>query len=519
MANKTITMLKIKRIIQLKAAGKSKSHIARELGIHRATLNTYLTKLAASGKSFESLLKLDDDALGRLVLHDNNTVQPDARLQVLQEQFPSYVEELNKTGVTRQLLWQEYIERHPDGYGYTQFCEHFRRYTAARKATMHFMHEPARYLQVDFAGRQLSYRDPLTGELVSCPVLVCTMPYSGYTYVEALSSMRQQELFSAMNRCLEFLGGVPRNILSDNMKQYVTKNDRYEFSFSDLVDQWALHYKTNLEATRPQKPKDKPSVENSVYHSYLRIFALLRKQEFRSRAELNVRIMELLERHNAMAFQKKPLSRKDRFMQEEYPLLEPLPAEPFEVKHRTLAKVQFNYHVYLGEDAHYYSVPSQYIGQQTRIVYTEQFVEIYLGHKRIAFHSRNHNRYSYSTLEEHMPPNHKAWHQQSGWNADHFMTFATRIGEASADVFSEVLASKCFVEQTYRACIGLKNLATNYGHQRFENACRRALQGGRVSYGRIKTILHNNIDKQDVNQQNLFSLPEHHNIRGRSCYQ
>jgi transposase len=52
------------------------------------------------------------------------------------------------------------------------------------------------------------------------------------------------------------LGGVPRNILSDNMKQYIGKNDRYEYKFQELADQWAVHYNTNLTATRPRKPKD-----------------------------------------------------------------------------------------------------------------------------------------------------------------------------------------------------------------------------------------------------------------------
>ena len=69
---------------------------------------------------------------------------------------------------------------------------------------------------------------------------------------------------------MEYLDGVPRNVLSDNMKQMVSKNMRYEYKFQELADHWAVHYNTNLEATRPRKPKDKPTVENSVYQSYLR---------------------------------------------------------------------------------------------------------------------------------------------------------------------------------------------------------------------------------------------------------
>ena len=78
------------------------------------------------------------------------------------------------------------------------------------------------------------------------------------------------------------------------MKQFVSRNQRYEYRFQELADQWAVYYNTNLVATRPRKPKDKPSVENSVYLSYLRIYSRIRNEEFHSVFEINKRIRELL---------------------------------------------------------------------------------------------------------------------------------------------------------------------------------------------------------------------------------
>jgi len=74
--------------------------------------------------------------------------------------------------------------------------------------------------------------------------------------VEALHSAHADHLFCGLNHCLEYLGGVPRNVLSDNMRQWVTKNSRYEFTFTDLAVQWSVFYKTNLEATRIYHPRD-----------------------------------------------------------------------------------------------------------------------------------------------------------------------------------------------------------------------------------------------------------------------
>jgi len=118
---------------------------------------------------------------------------------------------------------------------------------------------------------------------------------------------------------------------------------------------------------------------------------------------LNKRIRELTEKHVHIPFQKLPGTRHEQFVMHEQPYLKPLPAEPFIVKHTTKGKVQMNYHVFLGEDNHRYSVPYQYIGQSTKIIYDEVNVEIFIGFKRIAIHKRDYRSGGYTTLREHMP--------------------------------------------------------------------------------------------------------------------
>lgn len=518
MANKSIKMTQVRRIIQLRTEGLSKLKIAESLHIHRATLDIYLAKLAASGKSFSELSECSEDQLQILVYSEGATPKADERIDELKKHLDYFQHELTRTGVTRRLLWEEYHQAYPEGYRYSQFCEHFARHMKITKATMHLTHQAGHILQVDFAGKRMHYIDIQTGEIISCPVLICTLPYSGYTYVEALPSARQEHLFSALNRCLEYLGGVPRNILSDNMKQYVDKNHRYEYKFQELADQWSVHYKTNLIATRPRKPKDKPSVEGGVYLSYLRIYAKMRNEEFHSIREINKRIRDNLAVYNQTSFQKLPGSRNEKFMQIEKPLLKPLPQDPFTIKHITAGKVQMNYHVILGEDKHQYSVTHQYIGQKTKIIYDENNVEIYIGLKRIAFHKRDYRKHGYTTLPEHMPEKHLKHNETLGWDAEYFLSLASKIGESAVAVFKKILASKDFIEQTYNACIGLKRLSDIYGSERFEAACYRALGGSRITYGMIKNILENNLDKQAYTEPCLFFIPAHENIRGSQNY-
>lgn len=519
MANKAISMTKVKRIVQLKSEGLSKLKISQTLGINRKTLDSYLFKLDLIGKSYQDLLGMSETALAALVYNSENNHQPDSRFEDLQSRFASYVEQLRKKGVTRRILWEEYKIINPDGYGYTQFCEHFARYKLRNKATMHFDHGPGEYLQVDFAGKPLYIVDRQTGEMIPCPVLICVLPFSNYPYIEALSSAKQEQLFGAMSRCLGFFEGVTRNILSDNMKQYVLKNERYEFKFSELVDQWSSHYNTNLVATRPAKPKDKPSVENNVYIGYLRVYAKLRHETFFSLFDLNKRIRELIEQHIHIPFQKKPGTRHEVFTKQEKPFLKPLPTQPFIVKHSTKGKVQMNYHVFLGEDKHFYSAPYQYIGQSTKVIYDEDTVEIFIGFERIAIHKREYRVGGYTTLDEHMPENHLRYKETLGWDAEYFIALAEKIGDSSVDVFKKVLASREFIEQSYLSCKGLKRLSEIYGPQRFEAACRRALRGSRVNQRIIKNILEKNLDKQEDPQGDLFTIPKHDNIRGEQSYQ
>jgi hypothetical protein len=117
-----------------------------------------------------------------------------------------------------------------------------------------------------------------------------------------------------------------------------------------------------------------------------------------------------------------------------------------------------------------------------------------------------------------MPPKHLKYNETLGWDADYFVSLASKIGENAVHIFKKILASKDFIEQTYNACIGLKRLSEIYGTTRFEAACRRALKGSRITYGMIKNILENNLDKQADPEPNLFIIPEHENIRGSQNY-
>jgi len=518
MAGKTKTMQQIRNILQHRANGISIRTISNQFKLSRNTVRTYLRLIDQSSYTIREALNLSDEALGQLLFETGRPPSIDPRYTQLQQKLAHYATELKKRHVTRQLLWEEYIQEFIDGYGYTRFCHYLNEYIGYRDVTAIFTHRPAEKVMADFAGDKLNYIDRHTGELILCDVFITALPFSSYIYAQAFRGQTQESLARGVIGAFRYMGGVTDAVVFDNAKTAVKKANRYEPTFTELIEQLSLHYQTTFMATRVRKPRDKATVEASVKIAYNRIYAKLRNKQAYSLAELNEQIQEALLSLNQRNFQGRDYSREHLFQQYEQPLLKPLPATDFEVKKTVLAKVQRNYHVILGEDWHQYSVPFEYAGKQVKIVYTSELLEIYHEHKRIALHTRDRRKHAYSTLKDHMPQNHKAIYQQRGWDAEYFLRQAAQMGPNTKETIATMLKSKAFAEQTYNSCLGTLRLANKYGADRLEKACSLVLECPRINYGIIVNILKNNMDKKDRQIEPNFKTPVHDNIRGPKDY-
>ena len=518
MSNNLVTMQNVRSILQLLIRGFSGRKISRDLALSRNTVKLYTDRFNACAFSLEQLQQMDDAGLHAIAYADAKQMQADSRTGDFKSRIDYFLAELKRTGVTKQLLWEEYKLDTVDGYEYSQFCELFAQHKKVNEASMHFEHKAGDVMMVDFAGDNLSYVNKESGELVSCPVFVAVLPYSGYSFAVALSNATQPNVIKALNLCLEYFGGVPLSVKCDNMKTAVRKSCRYEPVFTDTLIQWSLHNNATLLAARVRKPKDKASVENEVKLVYQRIYAPLRDKVFFSLAELNVYIVEQLKEHHQLPFQKKDYSRYECFTKREQSLLQPLPADKYVISHVVKAKVQKNYHITLGEDWHHYSVPFSFIGKTVNAIYDTDTVEIYYDHKRIAFHVRSFKPHDFTTLKEHMPENHQRYAEQKGWTAAYFLEQAGQVGPSTHLYIQGVLKAKRFTEQAYNGCLGILRLAKAYTPVRVEAACKRALTGQCYSFTTINNILINNLDTLEPEQLFLFDMPQHSNLRGPEAY-
>jgi transposase len=513
MAAKAIRMEQLKQILRLKQDGFSIKAIARTTGIARNTIKKYLSRIDTDNAS-----KVSNKELAGTAYDNDTTGLKDKRYVSLLDHFRHAETELNKTGVTRQLLWLEYKELHPDGYNYSQYCYHFNEFLRHKEVVMHLEHTPGEKIMIDFAGKPLSYVDSNSGELIGCQVFIAVLPHSGLIFCYAVHSQGTYDFITCINNMLKFFDGVTQTIVCDNLKTAVTRPSRYEPVFTDMCYQFSEHYGTTFTATRPYKPRDKAMVERSVSIVYNHIYGPLRHQVFHSLSELNHGIHQQLEKLNDKRYKGSIYSRRQLFDDQEKSLLKELPAVLFTLKKCIQATVQRNYHVQLSEDHRYYSVPYTYAGKKVKVLYDNKTVEIYYEHTRIALHIKSNMARAYTTIAEHMPSNHQKAMNIKGWTKADMLARAAQVGTATSRAVEHILNSSIYPEQNYKSCHGLLMLQSTFGAQRLEAACARVLKATRINYTMIKNILHAGLDKQPPVFDDV-QLPDHDNIRGPEHYQ
>jgi len=498
----------------MKQSGDSNRKIAKILGIDRKTVNDYSSRINQANQDFGALLNLEDGQLLEFLGRSAEPVQTDPKRLYFEQQLPDFLDRLGKRKMTRMVLWEDYRKEVAQGYSYSQFCERLNRSLLHKQAVLTHVHSPAEALYFDFAGDALHFTDPITAEVVKCPVFIAVLPYSNFIYAEVLPSQKREQTLGAMNRMLHYFGGVPSSCKSDNMAQYVTKSNRYEPVFEQLVQQWSLHYCTTLLATRIAKPRDKASVESAVNTVYNRIYSILGKQTCLSLEELQMKFRQALDQLNDRPMQKHGRSRREVFLLEEKHLLTSLPQTDFVQKFSAISKVQRNYHITITADRQSYSVPFQYIGKEVKVIYDTEHVEIYLDNQRIALHKRSYRKGGYSTDSTHMPPAHA---HVRGWNEEFFIRSANQIGPNTVAAIKHMLSQKTFIEQSYKSCLGTLRLQNKFGKNRLEAACERALSGPRINYTILHDILRRGLD-QAIQTELILSLPLHENLRGAQFY-
>jgi transposase len=500
-------MRKIKEVLRLKLDARlSHEQIAAALHLSKGVVTKYVGLAAAAGLDWPALQLLDDVTLERRLL-----VGPEKPRHHVQPDFGRIHQELRRKGMTLMLLWEEYRAEYAEHqtYSYTQFCENYRRFAKQLKRSMRQIHRGGEKLFIDFAGPTIALAD---GARVH--IFVSAMGASSFTFAWATDRETMADWLESTARALTFYGGVPALIVPDNPRALIADANRYEPRSHDTVLDFARHYGTSFLPARPYHPQDKAKAESAVQIVERWIIARLRHQRFASVHEVNQAIAPLLQRLNERPFQKLPGSRASAFAQLDAPALSPLPLLPYELATFKTVKAGIDYHVEV--DRHRYSVPHALVGQHLEARVTRTTVELLHRGQRVACHARSSRAGGFTTIDEHMPAAHRA-HRE--WSPQRLIDWGQRIGPATAEVITRLLAGHKHPEHGYRACLGLLSLAKRYGRPRLEAACTLALQLGACKYRHVRDILANNRDQSAPAPADDWVSPDHTHVRGPGYYQ
>lgn len=500
-------MRKMKEVLRLKLDGQlSHQQIAAALGISKGVVTKYVGLAAAAGLDWPQVRDMNEVALERRLL-----VAPERPRDHVQPDYGRLHQELRRKGMTLMLLWEEYRADHAteQTYGYTQFCENYRRFARQLKRSMRQVHRAGEKLFIDYAGPTIGLTDGTRAH-----VFVAAMGASSYTYACATPRETMVDWLESTARALSFYGGVPQLIVPDNPRALISDANRYEPRSNDTVLDFARHYGTSILPARPYHPQDKAKAESAVQIVERWIMARLRHQQFASVHEVNVAMAPLLARLNEKPFQKLPGSRASTFAAIDAPALHALPLQRYEMAHFKTVKAHIDYHVEV--ERHRYSVPHALVGQVLEARVTVAMVELLHRGQRVASHARNSRVGGFTTVAAHMPAAHRA-HME--WTPQRLIEWGASIGPATAEAVTRLMAENKHPEHGYRSCLGLLSLAKRYGKPRLEAACMLALQLGACQYRHVNAILKNNRDQTTPTSTDEWISPPHAHLRGPGYYQ
>ena len=506
-----VSMHKAREVLRLILEIKLRDReIAESCGVSHVTVFNYRSLIREQKLSYSQIIHMSDTELEKIIKNKKGRKKQSDRPQ---PEFDYIHQELRRKGVTLQLLWEEYKEFHPNGYGRTQFCDLYKSWNRKLDLSMRQNHKAGEKMFVDYSGQTAQVTDPKTGDIKKAQIFVAVLGASNYTYAEASWSQKLSDFITSHVNAFRFFEGVPALVVPDNLKSAVNKPCLYDPEINRSYHEMALHYDTVILPARVRKPQDKAKVEVGVQIVQRWILAVLRHCQFFSLEDLNREILNLLEKLNQKPFKKLKGSRVERYETFDYPNLKPLPQIPYTYAQWHKTRVSKDYHICF--DHHYYSVPFSVVDSVVDIRITPKTVEIFLKNNRIAAHKRSLIPDEKTTVISHMPKSHQMYLDIT---PSVILNWAQKTGDATHTVIKRIIDDRSSEDAAYRSCLGVMRLNRSYPDERIEKACQRALHINGCSYQSIKSILKNGLDLEQPEVILGESPIVHENIRGKDYF-
>lgn len=218
MATERLSMRQIREILRQKwTLGRTHRQVAEALRVGLGTVSAVERRARAAGLDWALVNTLTDDGLEARVY---GPPTPPTHHRAVPDCASVYAER-RKPGVTLELLHLEYLEQHPAGYRYTQFCEVYRRWLHRRGLSMRQVHLGGEKCFVDYAGKKPSIINAATGEVIDVELIVAVLGASNYTYAEATRTQQVPDWLASHQRAFAFFGGVTAAVVPEYVARHI----------------------------------------------------------------------------------------------------------------------------------------------------------------------------------------------------------------------------------------------------------------------------------------------------------
>ena len=510
-ARRGMSMRQLRYLLRLHHGGVSAREIGRRLGVARSTVQDNLQRAAVAALAWPLADDVTDEALELRLF--GRAGAPTGQRRRAEPDWAALARELKRPGVTMTILWEEYREAHPEGYGYSRFCDLLRGFERRLTPVMRQHHAAGEKAFVDYSGKKIGVVDPMSGEIREAEIFVGVLGASNLTYAEATWTQGLSDFTGAHVRMFRFFGGAAKLLVPDNLKSGVHKASFYDPEINRTYGALAAHYSVGVLPARPGKPRDKAKVEAGVRFAQMYILGRLRGLTFFSLAECNQAIALAMQRMNDRPMRKLGLSRRELFEKIERDALIPLPAEDWEYAEWRRARVNLDYHVEVHDFL--YSVPHALIRAEVDLRVTARTIEIFHRGQRVTAHQRRYRGARHGTNPDHMPSAHRRYAE---WTPERFRRWAGKIGPNTESLIAAVLASRPHPEQGFRTCLGILRSYRGLDPARIEAVSARAVELGVLNCKGVAALLARKSSAASAKDDRPIPLLDHANLRGPGYY-
>ena len=490
MADKEYTVIEILDILRRSSAGDRIRAIARSTGMDRKTISKYIR--IAEGKGFRkgSDASLDEVAYAvfREIHGDDNDGNCNVRDGILLPHKDSITgwlerENLTLTKVHMKLLRTGVETSYSSLYRFVQ--EHVGMPGNSRTVRMAET-DPGEVAEVDF-GRLGYLFDAVLNKMRALYALVVTLVFSRHQYVHITRKQDLPALISGMEDAWSFFGGITRRLIIDNMKAAVVKSSRYEPIFNRTFLEYSQYQGFIIDPAVARHPQGKATVERQVPYVRENFF---KGERFIDCEHLQREAVKWCTEVAGMRIhgttRKRP---RIVFEEQEKAFLLPPQEERFDIPKWGSTIVHPDHHIRFGNAL--YSLPTEYIGKKVEIRLDSKLMRIYHQGAVIKTHPVMPEGRRCTDYEDY--PKHKTAYAMR--NCDYYIAKGKEVG-TNCGAFIGQLLSGDFPWSKLRQAQKLIRLSEQYGTERIEKACSRALSFSLIDVFRLERIIKQALDKE-----------------------